>query len=292
VRLGVCFAASAAAFLVWVALGPRTAFFANSFFETTANYRFAAQLAAIAAPYRDMLRPWPLAIAFALGVCRLVLDVVWRREPAKILLLTWLLLPGAILLTRSMWIHDYHLYFVFPPIILVAAYGVRVALLATDARLRGQAADSSGRIVVFAIAIAVLCTLESRWAPPPLPRAAYEFGSADIVSRAADYIRQHDRGEAVIAPVGTAESYYLERYVHSKNRAGAVADCLDLVSRAPAWVFMGDNYFHTGQLDACDELVRQRGTLIMHSAPVASFTDPDNPLGYALYHLDAPVQRP
>jgi hypothetical protein len=291
-RLAICFASSAAAFLIWVALGPRAGFFANSFFATTANYRFAAQLAAIAAPYREMLRPWPLAIACAIGVCRLVIDVVRQRDTGKVLLLTWLVLPGVILLTRSMWIHDYHLYVVFPAVILVAAYGVRVALLAIDTAVRGHTADGSGRIAVFTIAIAVLCTLESRWAPPPLPRSASEFGSADIVSRAADYIRRHDRGEAVIAPVGTSEAYYLDRYVLSKNRTGAVAECLDLVSRAPAWVFMGDNYFHTGRLDECDELVRQRGTLIMHSAPIASFTDPGNPLGYALYHLDAPGQRP
>ena len=291
-RLGICFVASATAFLVWVALGPRTGFFANSFFATTADYRFTAQLAAIAAPYREMLRPWPLAIACVIGVCCLVLGVVRHRDTAKVLLLTWLLLPGTILLTRSMWIHDYHLYFVFPAVILVAAYGVRVALLVIDSAVRGQTADGSARLAAFTIAIAVLCTIESRWAPPPLPNSAHEFGSADIVSRAADYIRRHDRGEAVIAPVGTAEAYYLERYVHSKNRAGAVEDCLDLVSHAPAWVFMGDNYFHNGRLDACDELVRQRGTLIMHSAPIASFTDPGNPLGYALYHLEAPVPPP
>ncbi len=150
-------------------------------------------------------------------------------------------LPGLILLTRSMWINDYHLYFVFPAVILVAAYGVRVALLVIDAAVRRRSADGSARIAVFTIAIAVLCTLESRWAPPPLPKSASEFGSADIASRAADYIREHDRGEAVIAPVCTAEAYYLQRSVQSRNRAGAVADCLALVSRAPAWVFMGDN---------------------------------------------------
>ena len=93
----------------------------------------------------------------------------------------------------------------------------------------------------------------------------------------------------MIAPAGPAEAYYLQHFVHTKNHTGAVAECLDLVSHGPAWVFMGDNYFHRGELDACDQFVRQHATLIMHAAPIESWTDPDNPVGYALYRVEAPA---
>jgi hypothetical protein len=40
-----------------------------------------------------------------------------------------------------------------------------------------------------------------------------------------------------------------------------------------------------------DDFVRQHGILVLHSAPIAGFTDSANPLGYALYYLDAPDRR-
>jgi len=289
VRVGLCFGVSGVLFLVWVALLPRRAFLANAFFQTTAGYEFGAQLAKLAAPYQQMLAPWPLAAAFAIGLVRLVIVVAQRRETAAALLLTWVLVPGAILLTHSMWILEYHLYIVYPAVVLVAAYGTRVAVEAIVALGSRRRVASRSRDVVFATAVAALCGSEWWFAPPAPPRSAAEFGSPQIVSAAAAYIRAHDRGEDVIAPAGPAEAYYLERFVHSKNHAGAEAACLELVARRPAWVFMGDNYFHRGRLDACDDLVRRRGTLIMHSAPLDGITDAGNSVGYALYHLDAPT---
>jgi len=291
-RLGICAAAAAGAFLLWVVLLSRRAFFANAFFQTTAGYRFGAQLGMIAAPYRQMLAPWPLAIVFAIGLGRLAYEAVRRRAAAKILLLSGLLLPGAMLLTRSMWIIDYHLFFVYPAVILVAAYGARTALLPIAARLRRHPSTARLDAAAFAAVVAALCGLEWWLAPPAPPRSASEFGSAQIVSAAAAYIRSHGGGEVVIAPVGMAEAYYLQHFVHTKNHPRAVAECLGLVSRGPAWVFMGDNYFRRGELDACDQFVRQHGTLFMHAAPIESWTDPDNPVGYALYRVEAPAPGP
>jgi hypothetical protein len=191
-----------------------------------------------------------------------------------------------------MWIQDYHLYSVYPPVVLIAAYGADAAVRTVAVLLRQRRAESRHRDALLAAAIAVLCWSEWRFAPPTAAPAALEFGDARIVSDAAAHIRRHDGGEAVIAPVGMAEAYYLERFVHSKNRDGAVTHCLELVRRSPVWVFMGDNYFHNGRLDACDEFVRQHGTLIVHSAPISGFTDSANPLGYALYYLAAPDRRP
>jgi hypothetical protein len=291
-RLIVCIGVAGGAVLRWVAALPRAAFFATSLFQTTAGYEFSAQLAKLAAPYQHMLAPWPVTVAFALGLARLAVEMVRRREAAKAALLVWLALPGAILLTRSMWILDYHLYAVYPPVVLIAAYGADAAVRTVAVLLRQRRADGRDRDALFAAAVAVLCWSEWRFAPPAPTPAALEFGDARIVSAAVAHIRRHDRGEAVIAPVGMAEAYYLERFVHSKNRPEAVARCLELVRRSPAWVFMGDNYFRNGRLDACDELVRQHGTLIMHSAPIPGFTDSANPLGYAVYYLAGSERRP
>jgi hypothetical protein len=127
-RLIVCIGVAGGAFLLWVAALPRAAFFANSFFQTTAGYEFFAQLAKLAAPYQHMLAPWPVTAAFALGLARLSVETVRHRDDAKAALLVWLALPGAILLTRSMWIQDYHLYSVYPPVVLIAAYGADAAV--------------------------------------------------------------------------------------------------------------------------------------------------------------------
>lgn len=290
-RFLVCIGAAGAAFLVWVIAVQRMALFANSFFQTTAGYSFTAQLAKLAAPYRQMLAPWPVAAAFAVGLATLSIHTIRRGDMGTAALLVWLAMPAAILLTHSMWILDYHLYAAYPPMILVAAYGTFVIARAVAASLRGTAVADRHPMAAYAAALAVLCWSQWYFVPPTPPRSADEFGSAHIVSDAAAHIRLHDHGEVVIAPVGMAEAYYLERFVHSKNHPGAVAECLQLVSQAPAWVFMGDNYFHAGRLDECDAFVRSNGTLIMHADPIPGFTDPANPIGYALYHVAGPARR-
>jgi hypothetical protein len=289
-RLATCIGVAAALFLIWVVALPRRAFFANSFFQTTSGYGFVPQLVKLATPYREMLAPWLLGVAFALGLVRLVFEAIRGREPPLAALLMWLVLPGAILLTRSMWILDYHLYAVYPPVILVAAYGVYTAARAVAILLR-QPADGRLGGAILAVAVVGLCSSQWWFAPPAPSRSVFEFGSARVVSAAAAHIRQHDQGEIVIAPVGIAEAYYLERFVHSKNRPDAVARCLELVRDGPAWVFMGDNYFRKGQLDECDEYVRRHGTLILRAAS-AGVDDTEVSSGYALYHLAPPDRRP
>src|SRR5262249_49490254 len=158
--------------------------------RTTAGYTFTAQLAKLAAPYREMLTPWPLAAVFGLGLTRLSLEVLGRSNAGQATLLIWLAMPAAILLTHSMWVLDYHLYSAYPPVILVAAYGTRTLVRGVaPGPLRHRTVDGRTRSALLAAAVAVLCWAQWRLAPPVPARAALEFGSARIVSDAAANIR-------------------------------------------------------------------------------------------------------
>jgi hypothetical protein len=285
-RLVVCLAAAAGAFVLWILVLARRALFANAFFRHTVGYGFVAQLTKLGNHYLEMLAPWPLLVMFGIGTLGLAAGVVRRRDVYRGTLLLWLALPAAMLLTRSMWILDYHLYAVYPAVILAAAYGARLATQAVSAVLRANGRHDD---LVFAAAIALLCWAQWQLAPPAAARATLEFGDVRIVSDATTYIRQHSRGETIIAPIGMSEAYYLEQFVHSKNGADGVTRCLHLVQREPAWVFMGDNFFHLGRLDDCDHYVRQHGKLVLHSAPVDGFTDAGNSLGYSLYYLPGSI---
>ena len=115
--------------------------------------------------------------------------------------------------------------------------------------------------------------------------AAEEFGKSDIVSKVCGYIKKNYASEIVIAPIGLSEAYYLNMFVYDRNKNYAVQKSFDLISKNDAWVFMGDNYFKLGRLDEFDRYIQKKGELIMHSEPAKGFTDSNNELGYALYHI-------
>src|SRR5262245_21059027 len=97
-RLVVSVCVAGGLFLAWVMAVPRKAFLASRFLHVTEGYELAAQIAKLALPYRQMLAPWPLACAFALGLAGVAVEVVRRHDAPKGTLLVWFALPSVILL--------------------------------------------------------------------------------------------------------------------------------------------------------------------------------------------------
>lgn len=237
--------------------------------------------------YNNMLPDFLLKAMFFIGGIKILYEVIRQKRHISILLVVWALIPFTFIATRSMWIHKYHLFFVYPPVIIIAAYGSYVFIRYVIDKLCGQFLSIKWRayIVIFLFSFAISI--------PQLKNinlyadaVTGEFGSPGIASRACDYIKQHYAGEVIIAPIGLAESYYLEKFVYDKAKVDAVERCFKLISDNSAWVFMGDNFFNNGKLDEFDRYVQENGKLIMRSNPVSGFTDKGNKAGYALYYIE------
>lgn len=278
----------------------------TNFLSRAPGYTFVGQARLVLRQYDLMLPSAIWKLAFLAGLVGVGRRAARRDGLLGTLLLIWALAPFLYVLSRNMWVSPRHVFTAYAPIMLLSGLGITTAARGLAALIERR---RPGRSWVGADAVAIACAimiagsqlLAARAAaasPPssnPLPAllrgdAAMEFGQPDIVSRAAGFIRTHDRGEPVIAPVGFSESHYLGRFVHDKNSAEARSRAWGLARSGPAWVFMGDNYFRLGALDEFDQAVRQHGRLILHSAPVPGLTAPDNKLGYALYYLDGPLE--
>lgn len=277
----------------------------SNFLSRAAGYSLVGQARLVLRQYDLMLPSAIWKLAFLAGLVGVGRRVGRRDGLLGTLLLIWALTPCLYVLSRNMWVTPRHVFAAYAPIILLTGLGFTIATRSLAALIERRrpgrswvAADAAS--IACAIMIAGVQLVAARGAaalPQPsdsLPAllrgdAALEFGEPDVVSRAARFIRSHDRGEPVIAPVGFSEAHYLGRFVQDKNTAEARSRAWALARSGPAWVFMGDNYFHLGELDQFDLAVQQHGRLIVHSAPVPGFTAPDNTLGFALYYLDRPL---
>jgi 4-amino-4-deoxy-L-arabinose transferase-like glycosyltransferase len=277
----------------------------GNFLSRAPGYSFMGQIRLVLHQY-DLMLPsaiWKLAFLAGLGA---IAHRAGRKDgPLGPLLALWALAPFLYVLSRNMWVTPRHVSGAYAPIILIAGLGLTTATngLAVVMERRGLAQSwvrTPAVAIACAIAISVAQLLASRAAvavarsDEPLIAmlrgdAAMEFGEPDIVSRASVFIRAHDRGEPVIAPVGFSEAHYLGRFVHDKRTPEARSRAWALARSGPVWVFMGDNYFSLGELDEFDRTVQQHGRLVIRSAPVPGFTAPSNKLGYALYYLDRPL---
>jgi len=234
-----------------------------------------------------MLPNFLLKAMFFIGGIKIIYEVIRQKRYINILLVVWALIPFTFIATRSMWTQRYHLFFVYPPVIIVVAYGSYVFIGHVIDKLCSQFLSIKWRayIVIFLFSFAISIP-QLRNINLYADTVTGEFGSPGIVSRACDYIKEHYNGEVIIAPIGMAESYYLEKFVYDKNKVDAVEKCFKLISDNSAWVFMGDNFFNYGKLDEFDRYVQENGKLIMRSNPVSGFTDKGNKAGYALYYIE------
>jgi 4-amino-4-deoxy-L-arabinose transferase-like glycosyltransferase len=277
---------------------------ASSFLNSAPDYSFAGQAGLVLAQYDLMLPSVVWKAAFLIGLLTVSRHALPPKEPFGVLLGLWALTPLLYLVSHNMWVGSRHVFGAYAAVSLLTGLGVTTAtrwLLAHvlphgDIRLPGRSAALAiaGTLVVTVAQFSAARASAGSLPPSPLKMvllqgdAALEFGGSTAVSSACAYIRTHDRGEPIIAPVGISESHYVGRFVHDRRTPDATARAWELLRSGPAWVFMGDNYWHRGALDAFDRAVQQRGRLIMHFPPVPRFTAPDNSLGYALYYIDRP----
>lgn len=264
----------------------------NQINQAPQNYISLEKLLRILTHYYSILGNWMFVVFFLFGFGRVVYDISKKSKPFDSLLLVWIFLLCVYFFSKTTWINPHHMFFVFPPVILVTAYGAYhlFHFLIEKIGLGAFTFSRSGYNAVFLMFFLIISVLQIKFAPSEgFPRAAEEFGKSDIVSRACDYIKKNYNGEIVIAPIGLSEAYYLDMFVYDKNESYAAQKSFDLISKNDAWVFTGDNYFKLGKLDEFDLYVQKRGKLIMHSKPIVGFTDSDNQLGYALYHIGKQV---
>lgn len=256
--------------------------------QASQNYISAGKLLRILGHYYSMLGHWIFVMFFLIGFGKILYSIINKNKSFESLLLAWLFLPFLYFFSKTMWINHHHMFFVFPPVILMTAYGAyylfRFPL--EWIILRYLSLDRSAYNAVFLTVFLVSSLLQLKFVSlERVAGAALEFGKPIAVSLACDYIKKNYAGEIIIAPIGASEAYYLNMFVYDKNKDDAVQRSFRLVSERDAWVFMGDNYFKLGRLDEFDRYVQRNGTLIMHTEPVKGFTDADNKLGYALYRI-------
>lgn len=273
---------------IWIVFFMRSLIIYQTFFLETSNYSFVQQVRNILLQFRNMIPTPVLQFLFFLGMLKMLYAILVRKKTILILIIVWLSLPLLFLFTRNTWIKWHHFHFVFPPVAIVTAYGMYtfVEFILNKTLGRKVSHDTyayQGAAILFLclISLANFSVINTSMTP-----AAKEFGDPSILSRASKFIRENYKNEIIIAPVGNSESYYLGKYVYDKNKPNAAEQCFDLISKNSTWVFMGDNYFKYGKLDAFDLYVKENGNLIMHSKPVKGFTDENNSLGYALYYIE------
>jgi 4-amino-4-deoxy-L-arabinose transferase-like glycosyltransferase len=189
------------------------------------DYISIEKLLRILTHYYSMLGNWVFVVFFLFGVGKILHDIFKKGKVFDSLLLAWIFLPCVYFLSKSMWINPHHMFFVFPPVILIAAYGACHLFYFLIEKTGGRylASDRPAYTTAFFLFFLTISVLQIKLSHlQSFPGAAQEFGESDIVSRACDYIKENYNGEIVIAPIGLSEGYYLDMFVHDKNKNHAV----------------------------------------------------------------------